>query len=376
MSNLFSTTGKLYVRLAGLLGMIFVVMALTITMYEKHVQKGLVQEFVLPLASLQLRSALQSETAAGADHQTLLLQEQIVPLIDRIFSTMSCMLYIVDDQGTVILTGSAGGPLGIVRGQLLSTQPELQDLAQYVRRGSGVLTTYRAAGETYYFRITRLPDDHGYIIAQATLVSSMTHIQPLLWIILATAVMTFMVIAAMLRKQIRRLQVALVTQSITDSITRLPNRQGFDMAVQSAVKRIQHDGKGQLSAIIVSFDNLFQLSGSAGPRTIDIILKQLAEELRKHLNGKHIICRGDVHEFILLLPDTSEDGASYLCKKIQHELRQQQFQLSGIPFRLAVSQGLCTLHSRDNAYSFISRLYQSLQESQGGVAAAASRVAH
>ena len=372
MSKLFSTTSKLYVRLAGLLGIIFAVMALTVTMYEKHAQKGQVREFVLPLASLQLRSALASQTEMDVDS----LEHSIVPEIDRIFSATGCALYLVDKQGVIVLTGSVGGPLGIDRGKQLAIQPELKNLADYIR---GDLTqapvNYRAAGETYYLNVTPLSQGHGYIVAQATLASSMAHAYPMLWVVLGVALITFISIGAMLSRYVRRLQAGLVTQAITDPITRLPNRQGFDMAVQSTVRRIQSEGKGQLSAIIVSFDNLFQLIASTGPRTIDIILKQLAAELRKHLNGKYIICRSEANEFILLLPDASEDAAGCLHKILQYEMRQQHFQLSGMPCRLSVSLGLCTLHGRDNAYSFISRLYQSLQESKGGIAAA-SRVAH
>lgn len=81
--------------------------------------------------------------------------------------------------------------------------------------------------------------------------------------------------------------------------------------------------------------------GSRFSLTTRDILSQL---LRQHLRGQDIPGCWDDARFVVLLPETTEEGANLLAQRLLTECAQQSFVLQGVSLKFTISIGIAKMH--------------------------------
>jgi len=104
-----------------------------------------------------------------------------------------------------------------------------------------------------------------------------------------------------------------------DALTGLPNRSLLADRVGQSLSRVERNAE-PLALIFLDLDRFKNVNDSLGHRIGDDLLIQVAERLRHTLRDEDTVSRLGGDEFILVLPNTSADGAAHVAEKVLKEL--------------------------------------------------------
>lgn len=105
----------------------------------------------------------------------------------------------------------------------------------------------------------------------------------------------------------------------TDYLTGAFNGRFFNTLAEVEIKRARRRGQ-TFSVAYMDIDNFKQVNDRSGHSAGDLLLKTVAETLKKHARDSDIIARLGGDEFALLLPDTDETTALIAIKRIRRTL--------------------------------------------------------
>lgn len=138
----------------------------------------------------------------------------------------------------------------------------------------------------------------------------------------------------------RRREEAIRQLSLTDTLTRVPNR-------RSIIARLEHEQQSSarthhpLAVIMVDLDHFKSLNDELGHNVGDQALQKAGERLASALRQSDHLGRFGGEEFLLVLPGTDADGARKLAERCRAALQDEPVQLEdGEPIRLTASFGV------------------------------------
>ena len=123
------------------------------------------------------------------------------------------------------------------------------------------------------------------------------------------------VLLLMLLSQVGALYRQLGTMAIRDPLTGLRNRRSFDEYVRWTLGRRTKTGLGYL---LIDIDFFKQFNDRYGHSAGDVCLQRVAEALKVSLlRSVDVVARYGGEEFVVLLPDTTADGAREVAERIR-----------------------------------------------------------
>jgi diguanylate cyclase (GGDEF)-like protein len=134
-------------------------------------------------------------------------------------------------------------------------------------------------------------------------------------------------------------------QTQIDPLTGLYNRRAFERKIEEEferAKRYDHP----LSVLILDIDNFKTINDTYGHHGGDTVLIKISETLREKTRRSDLAARYGGEEFVLILPETDQDSAVQVARKVHEEIRSRTFGTSISPFSLTVSVGLCSTSTR------------------------------
>ncbi len=132
-----------------------------------------------------------------------------------------------------------------------------------------------------------------------------------------------------------RLHEQILTLSLTDPLTDLPNRRHMQMFLDKEFAAAQR-GR-QLSVVMFDLDNFKRYNDQAGHQAGDQALQAFGAILREQTRAMNFAARYGGDEFICILSDTGPDGARMHVGRVLHGVDRDRV-LSGI----GVSAGVAT----------------------------------
>ena len=132
--------------------------------------------------------------------------------------------------------------------------------------------------------------------------------------------------------------------SVTDPLTGLANRRRFDQALAAEWRRALRE-QNPLSLLLIDADQFKNYNDTYGHPSGDICLKQIADAvLSGATRASDLAARIGGEEFVVLLPNTSGDGARNLASHICEVMRSRALPHSGNPYGIVtVSVGCATV---------------------------------
>lgn len=126
-------------------------------------------------------------------------------------------------------------------------------------------------------------------------------------------------LAFLFSRELRRravVEVELARLSLTDTLTGLPNRRRFEEALASATQHARSSG-APLSLLVVDADHFKRYNDRYGHAVGDEVLKALGRCLAASVyRPPDLVCRVGGEEFVILLPDTDQAGASRIAARV------------------------------------------------------------
>lgn len=131
--------------------------------------------------------------------------------------------------------------------------------------------------------------------------------------------------------------VDLERSAVTDSLTGLGNREGFERVMRNELARARRY-EHHLSLVIVDLNNFKRVNDTYGHAVGDETLQRVADTLRSSRRGSDVVFRWGGDEFVLLLPEVTPFAASAAVERFVTELAKIEVG----EIRLGASAGLAT----------------------------------
>jgi len=173
------------------------------------------------------------------------------------------------------------------------------------------------------------------------------------------------------QKQIEKLKTNLANaeaQGLSDPLTGLKNRRGFDVVLASQLATARNAGQ-PLSLIIADIDHFKAINDRYGHPAGDDVLKWFAKVLSSNVKGRDTVARYGGEEFAIVLPATPLDNASSVASQIKAQLEAQFWQKPGAPntlLRVTASFGVAQFTPGEGTSALVARADSKLYEAKQG----------
>jgi diguanylate cyclase (GGDEF)-like protein len=150
-----------------------------------------------------------------------------------------------------------------------------------------------------------------------------------------------------------------MAQAMTDALTGLANRRGFD---QEIVRRFSHRHRGgpSLSLVLVDVDHFKRFNDEHGHQAGDAVLSQVADVLADNTRQMDFVARYGGEEFGIVLPGTPFEEAKVVAERIRGAVERQPFQYREKQLFVTVSAGLAEVAVAEESAAAIARVDAAL----------------
>ncbi|WP_147694332.1 GGDEF domain-containing protein [Vogesella mureinivorans] len=225
---------------------------------------------------------------------------------------------------------------------LRATQDALLHEQQYFTRGARALVASPLAAVGGLFLLRALMVLGGNV-ATASVASN----EPFnVVFLLVGLVLNLAVNIAMAGVVTMRLVGKLEHLSMTDPMTGALNRRAFSASLKQQHSMAQ---RGMPYALcVLDVDHFKQINDQLGHAAGDAAIVHLVTVLRRELREQDLLCRAGGEEFCILLPDTTEHGASVVANRLRLALEQTPFAWENTRWPLTASFGVAVLSSAND----------------------------
>lgn len=139
--------------------------------------------------------------------------------------------------------------------------------------------------------------------------------------------------------------------STTDELTGLHNRKYLQEALESEISRSRRY-KTKVSCILFDLDYFKAVNDMYGYEWGDILLRNIAGMLDVSVRKEDIVTRYGDEEFLLILPNTSEDNAFIYAERFRRSVEKMEFIPAGEEERhpITISGGIATFPCMENVH--------------------------
>lgn len=155
-----------------------------------------------------------------------------------------------------------------------------------------------------------------------------------------------------------------------DPLTGLLNRRGFTEAAEAELRRRLRTGQ-DLSIVLADLDNFKEFNDQHGHACGDYVLQETAQLLSDGGRAMDNVSRWGGEEFLMVLPETSSDGAVLLAEKLRSGMEARRFEYQGQRLGVTMTFGIATFRKDDTLDKCIARadtaLYKGKQQGRNRV---------
>jgi diguanylate cyclase len=152
-------------------------------------------------------------------------------------------------------------------------------------------------------------------------------------------------------------------RALTDSLTRLPNREAYEEAAAREVQRWQRYQR-PLCLAVCDIDLFKSVNDSYGHVAGDEVLRQVAELLKQRLRGTDFLARYGGEEFVVLLPETERDEAVQVMQSVCELIELSPIQFENKRIGMTISIGVADFRGKDILQSAFTRADRALYQAK------------
>lgn len=143
--------------------------------------------------------------------------------------------------------------------------------------------------------------------------------------------------------KIKELRDKLRTLATTDELTGLHNRKYLQERMEQEISRAKRYGNA-LSVLLFDLDFFKVVNDIYGYEWGDVLLRSIADKLKQLIRKEDILTRYGDEEFIVVLPNTSEDNAFLFAERFRKDIEKMEFIPAGEEERhpITISGGIST----------------------------------
>lgn len=148
-----------------------------------------------------------------------------------------------------------------------------------------------------------------------------------------------------------------------DFLTKIPNRAAWTERFETEMTRFKRH-HNPLNIAIVEIDQFKTINDNFGHLAGDKVLNVIAQTLQKSIRNTDYIARYSGEEFVLLLPDISEQQADHVLHKLCERIMNIPFKFKRENVSISISIGFTKLSTFDYDDSAFERAYHALNQAK------------
>ncbi|HEY5972081.1 MAG TPA: GGDEF domain-containing protein [Pseudoxanthomonas sp.] len=148
----------------------------------------------------------------------------------------------------------------------------------------------------------------------------------------------FMLNFCMLMLTSFRASESLRLSALFDPLTGALNRRGLNSELRARVE--PKPARTGLAVIALDLDNFKAINDRHGHETGDLVLQRFSDAVRGCIRGEDLFARIGGEEFVVVLPDSSPEGAQHMAERIRAQVAALEFTINGSQLRVTVSLGV------------------------------------
>ncbi|SEA14757.1 GGDEF domain-containing protein [Microbulbifer marinus] len=137
---------------------------------------------------------------------------------------------------------------------------------------------------------------------------------------------------------LQRLTQELENRASTDALTGLANRREAYRAINELERRNRHLA-GRYAVLIGDLDNFKSINDNYGHAFGDRVLQDVAQTLQDNTRTDDIVARWGGEEFLILLPNTDQNGGGILAEKLRDKVEELSRKYDP-PVKISISFGV------------------------------------
>jgi len=157
---------------------------------------------------------------------------------------------------------------------------------------------------------------------------------------------------------------------VVEGLSSLFNVVFFESLLEQELNRVSRYGH-HLSVLVVEIDNLNELETAYGYDQINHLIRDVAEVMSRVIRDPDTLAATNrvtalgTHRFLVLLPETPEEGAFRTAEKIRSLVGSTVFKLGGIESSVTLSLGIASARPEHDEPNLLGRATQALIEGHG-----------
>lgn len=132
----------------------------------------------------------------------------------------------------------------------------------------------------------------------------------------------------------------------SDPLTGCFNRHGFDQQLRRELSRAVRT-QTEVTVLAIDLDEFQRINEQHGHFVGDEIIAEVGAMLRATARTEDVVGRTGGEEFMILAPNTSSEGAQFLCKRVMDGFKSQLFSNTKAKVSLTASIGVATVQVGD-----------------------------
>lgn len=144
------------------------------------------------------------------------------------------------------------------------------------------------------------------------------------------------------------LQEKLISQSITDELTGIPNLRYYRERANTSFY-LSSKNNEDLSLIMLDIDFFKKVNDQYGHQGGDIALQAFASNISQNIRAEDLFARVGGEEFVIALPKTPIEAAAAIAEELRAATEQLVIKTPDTTFQLTVSIGVASLHPGDSS---------------------------
>ncbi len=118
---------------------------------------------------------------------------------------------------------------------------------------------------------------------------------------------------------------ATIKSALIDALTGVFNRRYYEEIIESELNRAQRHNLN-LSMLLLDIDDFKNFNDNYGHYKGDLILNKTGQLLKKFFRKEDTVCRYGGEEFVVIMPETSGEGAIGVAERFKTELKLMKFE--------------------------------------------------
>ncbi len=142
-------------------------------------------------------------------------------------------------------------------------------------------------------------------------------------------------------RQLAQLNARLEELSQTDALTGLHNRYYFDRRIEHEVERARRYGS-PLAVVMIDIDHFKRVNDGHGHPFGDLVLRGVAQALKRVLRNVDSLARYGGEEFVAVLPETPRSEALAVAERLRQAVEAERFESGGQRVPVTISLGVAS----------------------------------